>query len=851
MTIIKGALALVNYPFTTLPDDVLDLMHRSYAPIARDGMGQLTKLFDAYCDITNTTVTYVGMSSPAFGHTVRGFLGALSDETFIGISRGLRGSYALEFVRLLNEMAKVVPLLPTFEGKEGWPRNNAKHWAAAKQNLDPEAVRFWNGWPVYCADGKPQYLACAKLWLSHGPEFTEQVYKALCDWAIKMRRPRGSEFSAFLNFVSERAENWPVETFRDPIQIKRLFLDFMVSYFNDQVTQGNDIASATKAYAAFINLVTSTMLANGLWVKPFMGTLPKPKIINVAGADTNKKKNSKGEVIKTKLITEIPYEVTDTQAIDLLFKEIKADNDALFRWANAKAWEISNKRKARERLAKLGNPEKIIYATHSQPEELNPADVCAAFETHGLDYVRRDFSKRFGKNINREFLNSFLHVPSTDDLYPYKLLLVHAYPCITQSFIDNLELYNEKGDLHGFVKLEGYYQLTGYKDRKGGKLSEIKIKLKPRDAVRVRQVIKATQPLRDYLKEQGDDAWRYLFISCARGLTHPTKMTPTNWNSGTLITRYQHLADEFAPYLNRSREEVEAFICRISVNALRATRAVLIYIKSNSLTETAQALGHTVGVLMARRVSELLTLKANNCLSTCGQWLYFGNAKSTKHLFGLRRTEARPIEPIAADMIKNLVKMQKFLVRIGYIKSYKTLFALPHMRGQKLMVDTANAAYNRNLDIFCDYFEMPRNDMGQRWYLRQHQMRRFFAMLFFYCGSFSNLDTLRWMMGHTDIQHVWNYITESTDGAILSSAAAQHAAESIHIGNTENFKELVELIKEHYQTENYTLIATSDLEEYISDLLSEGMIEIGPIFFKDADGTHMKIVSRLKYKDAA
>jgi hypothetical protein len=593
LTIIKGALALVNYPFTTLPDDVLDLMHRSYAPIARDGMGQLTKLFDAYCDITNTTVTYVGMSSPAFGHTVRGFLGALSDETFIGISRGLRGSYALEFVRLLNEMAKVVPLLPTFEGKEGWPRNNAKHWAAAKQNLDPEAVRFWNGWPVYCADGKPQYLACAKLWLSHGPEFTEQVYKALCDWAIKMRRPRGSEFSAFLNFVSERAETWPVETFRDPIQIKRLFLDFMVSYFNDQVTQGNDIASATKAYAAFINLVTSTMLANGLWVKPFMGTLPKPKIINVAGADTNKKKNSKGEVIKTKLITEIPYELTDTQAIDLLFKEIKADNDVLFRWANAKAWEISNKRKARERLAKLGNPEKIIYATHSQPEELNPADVCAAFETHGLDYIRRDFSKRFGKNINREFLNSFLHVPSTDDLYPYKLLLVHAYPCITQSFIDNLELYNEKGDLHGFVKLEGYYQLTGYKDRKGGKLSEIKIKLKPRDAVRVRQVIKATQPLRDYLKEQGDDAWRYLFISCARGLTHPTKMTPTNWNSGTLITRYQHLADEFAPYLNRSREEVEAFICRISVNALRATRAVLIYIKSNSLTETAQALGHT------------------------------------------------------------------------------------------------------------------------------------------------------------------------------------------------------------------------------------------------------------------
>ncbi|WP_313594363.1 hypothetical protein [Pseudomonas oryzihabitans] len=593
LTIIKGALSLVNYPFTTLPSDVLDLMHHAYAPIARDGMGQLTKLFDAYCDITNTTVTYVGMSAPAFEYTVRGFLGALSDESFIGISRNLRGIYALEFVRLLDEMAKVVPLLPKFEGKDGWPKNNAKYWTVAKENLDTQAVRFWNGWPVDNADGKPTYVAFANLWLSHGPEFTEQAYKALCDWAIKMRRPRCSEFSAFLNYVSERADIWPVSTFRDPIKIKNLFLDFMAWYFQNQVTQGNDIATATKTYAAFINLVNSTMLAGDVWAKPFLGSLPKPKIVHVPGANTNKKKNGKGEIIKTKLITEIPYQITDTQAIDLLFKDIQADDDALFRWANARAWKISNSRKARERLARLGNPDKIIYATDSQPEDLNPADVCAAFEEHGLDYVRRDFSKRFGKNITREFLNSFLHVPSTDDLYPFKLLLVHAYPCITQSFIDKLELYNEKGDLHGFVKLEGYYQLTGYKDRKGGKLSEIKIKLKPRDAVRVRQVIKATQPLRDYLKEQGDDAWRYLFISCARGLTYPTQMKPTQWDLGTLATRYQHLPDEFAPFLKRSREEVEEFICRISITALRATRAVLIYIKSNSITETAVSLGHT------------------------------------------------------------------------------------------------------------------------------------------------------------------------------------------------------------------------------------------------------------------
>lgn len=593
MTIIKGALALVNYPFTTLPEDVVALMTRTHAPIAMEGMTQLIKMFDAYCHITKTEVTYLGMSSPGFERTIRGFLGALSDESFIDITRAHRTSCAKEFVTLIHAMAKEVPLLPTFEQKEGWPRNNVKYWEAVKENLDADAVRFWNGWPIESTKGKTSYLRLANVWISHGPEFTEQTYKAVSQWAIKMKRPRLSEFSALMDFISGSPAKWPVDTFSDPIKIKNLFLEFMVWYFRDQLSQGNDIASSTKAYAAFINVVNSALLASGIWVKPFIGSLPKPAIIHTHGAETNKKKNKNNEIIKSKLITEVPYEITDTQAIDLLFKSIKFDNDVLFRWANAKAWKISNAQKARDRLAKSGNPEKTIYATHFRPEDLNPADVCAAFNEHGYGYVIDDFSKRFGKHINREFLNTFLNVPKPDDLYPYKLLLVHAYPCITQSFIDDLELYDEKGHLHGFVKLEGYYQLTGYKDRKGGKLSEIKIKLKPRDAVRVRQIIKITQPMRDYLKSQNNDAWRYLFIAGPRGLSTPTKMLETNWSKSTLSTRYQHLADEFSQYLKLSREDIEEYICRISVTSLRATRAVLIYIESNSITETAKALGHS------------------------------------------------------------------------------------------------------------------------------------------------------------------------------------------------------------------------------------------------------------------
>lgn len=253
----------------------------------------------------------------------------------------------------------------------------------------------------------------------------------------------------------------------------------------------------------------------------------------------------------------------------------------------------------------------------------------------------------------------------------------------------------------------------------------------------------------------------------------------------------------------------------------------------------------TTGVLMARRVSELCHLHAANCLDITEQWLLFRNAKSTRHLFGFRREEARPIEPIVAEMVKTLIRMQKILCRIGYIDKLQTLFSVPDFRGGPALKECTAYVYNRNLDIFCDYFETPRNSAGERYYFRQHQIRRFFAMLFFYCGSFSKLETLQWMLGHTDPIHVYRYITESTDGAVLASAKAHYVAEQLHYGDLENYQALADLLKQRYGSDDFSLTNTNDLEDHIQDLVNEGWIEIEPEFFTDHQKTTFKVVARL------
>lgn len=259
----------------------------------------------------------------------------------------------------------------------------------------------------------------------------------------------------------------------------------------------------------------------------------------------------------------------------------------------------------------------------------------------------------------------------------------------------------------------------------------------------------------------------------------------------------------------------------------------------------------TVGVLMARRQSELYNLEADGCLDSSEQWLICGIAKSTRHLFGYRRVEARPIEPIAVDMIKNLIKMQKILKRIGYINKLQKLFSLPDLRGAASLTNSSAYLYNRNLDFFCDYFETPLNSAGERYYFRQHQLRRFFAMLFFYCGSFARIDTLRWMLGQTDPQHVYRYITESTDGAVLAGAKAHYVAEQLHQGNVDNFLELADLLKKRHGTDKFSLIDTNDLEDQIQELMQDGWIEIEPEFFTDHQGQSFKVVARLIREDAA
>lgn len=249
------------------------------------------------------------------------------------------------------------------------------------------------------------------------------------------------------------------------------------------------------------------------------------------------------------------------------------------------------------------------------------------------------------------------------------------------------------------------------------------------------------------------------------------------------------------------------------------------------------------GAIMARRQSELMSLKANESIDYINKLMVFKRSKSTKNTFGIKDTIGLPIDEMALKMINNIEKIQNVLLEYNYLEKNTDLFLPIAYNNPLVLPKSLNAStYNDSLDMFFDYVEVECED-NKRYYMRQHQLRRFFAMAFFWSNSYGSMDTLRWFLGHTDVQHLYHYITESTEGSVLKSVKAQYAYEDL-----DKQDDLKELLTEKYGISNFSLIEREILEDYIEELIEEKQIEVEPEFFHDDNGQHYKILVKVRGK---
>lgn len=241
-----------------------------------------------------------------------------------------------------------------------------------------------------------------------------------------------------------------------------------------------------------------------------------------------------------------------------------------------------------------------------------------------------------------------------------------------------------------------------------------------------------------------------------------------------------------------------------------------------------------VGALMARRQSEIKSLEID-CFDGVNQQLSFRRSKSHIHSFGIKDYISLPTIEIVGEMLNNISLISKRLKN----NTNNQLFLFPKSMQPWNGSDDKHLYYEK-LDNMYDYFNIDLID-GKRPYIRQHQLRRFFAMAFFWSKGTKSIDTLRWFLGHTNPEHVYSYIYENTQGYILNNVKAQYVAE-----NFNEYSDLKDFIKNKYSVENFDIIDSNDLADYINSLIEDKQITVEPVFFEDGNNVQFNIIVKVK-----
>jgi len=212
-------------------------------------------------------------------------------------------------------------------------------------------------------------------------------------------------------------------------------------------------------------------------------------------------------------------------------------------------------------------------------------------------------------------------------------------------------------------------------------------------------------------------------------------------------------------------------------------------------------------------------------------------------LLGLREREMRPIPSIAVMAIELLQHMQRSLRVLGLLDKAATLFQPPLISGSIRGKAEYTAIYGA-VDLFCDYIQLDTDEQGRRYYLRSHQLRRSFAMVFFWHAGYGQMDTLRWFLGQTDIEHLYRYITESTPGQVLRTIKADFAVERMTAGD-DAAQALAEVVLKNFGVESVSLLDQAEMAEYVEALLRDGITTIEPIFFDDGANRAFRVAIKV------
>ena len=590
MSIVRNSYQLRTYEFNRFEESALQEFRWAVgcmpASAYTQGIESLWKMIECYLEVTSQTLNFDVLNRPDSQKVLEGFLGALTSQELIGLSDITRVAHARIFRWLVDALRTSGRIASDPLGDIGSCR---RIWESIPR--DEMAIEYWTGWWVPSPRTNDYFLRMGPMWRHVGPECVRSTFSGLTVyWAARANSIRNSSsmFNYVFKFAASQPEFVSINPYSTGVSISRLIRSFCKEFFTDAQKRSLDLTTCKKRWNDWRQVCMAALVEPGIWPTP-IPPIPYAPDYMTPGSRTRLTVTANGVEVREKFLTEVPLHLSDEKAIEALLSAIVADKNSVVSWSEERAADLLKRSQRREQLAKEGKDVLVAGRFVGKHLQVSACDYAATFEAHLFALFEEPANFQGVANWNVPSSAHFLGLPTSGELDPFMYLLINEHPQITDAFLRHLKIYDIKGNAIGYIRDDGGCLLIGDKMRKGASLAEQRIRLNQTSDKIIQDVLAITQPLRDWLRAKGDDDWRYLFLSCAKGLSKPSVVKFRAYENDK--ARHRMLAS-LASHTARTGADLEAFYDRLSLTSFRASTALTRYFSSGDAQSLTEALGH-------------------------------------------------------------------------------------------------------------------------------------------------------------------------------------------------------------------------------------------------------------------
>lgn len=576
-------------------------------PSFRSQMEILSWQLEAWLQVTNSEVPrkVTKDTFPAYERVFKRLFVALHCPHFCGLSPGAVYRYASSLIHARKRLAEVVGANLSWNlsinSKKVDPQLEELVKIIGQTDVDPLKVKIWQGWVCKKLANHEEfsYLPLTPVLERLGEEFAVGLYNISATYAAARRGENLHGVRVLASYIASSEEKITRQDLEDPNYTTDFFYG-VYEHFLQEKFRGGDGARISTIVSLWRGSITAffedVLFPSGLVAAP-NGGLPRPRNIGVMEGTTNLVETDDG-LVHEKLLTHVPLNVSDDEALKLIFNKVEHDIILIKEWAWHIVQHTAQKLQRRQDLAKIGTVRQLteegrVIGSTDWSHVHHLRNAAATFDAlvypcycHGSTLSTQYFPAPRAKWVEE------LALPTLNILIAHCAVIVAEHPSITPSFLDGFELYDKSDRLCGIKVVDGSTILIGAKRRRGASLASQEVVLNERSKFAVEQLCEITKPMRDFLRSKGDANWRFLFLSAHKGLGYPRPVKSFSKNmSGENAANA--LKESFLEVLTAEpKSEIERLANRFSLSSLRASVAVQVYFDTQSVQKMSDALGH-------------------------------------------------------------------------------------------------------------------------------------------------------------------------------------------------------------------------------------------------------------------